>query len=276
MEVEIMDIKFIVKDSLMYPLSDWKKILILGIILFISSYVIVDNVITLTNITEMGILGIIGLILVLLVYGYSFRIMKTSLTGAVKPPAFDDWMEMFVTGIKVLIIGITYLIPVILVLIFSAIVSPSIYTLTYGNTGLTVFGTFLEVLESVIVQGIGNFIPLLFNIAMTMILGYIAILYMILIVPIFFMATANMAKNDSKLSAAFRFHEITHKIADVGWDRFIGWYLISGILYLILMAIINLFPIGLALMLLIVIPYFYMYLARSAALLYTSNKVLEP
>ena len=266
-----MDIKFIVKDSLKYPISDWKKILILGIILFISSYVIIDNVITLTNIVEMGILGIIGLILVLLVYGYAFRIMKTSLTGAIKPPAFDDWMEMFVTGIKVLIIGITYLIPVILVLIFSAIVSPSMYTLTYGNTGLTVVGTFLEVLESVIVQGIGNLIPILFNISITSIWGYVAILYMILIIPIALIATTNMAKNDSKLSAAFRFHEITHKIVSIGWKSFIGWYLICGILYLILMALINLFPMVSALMLLIVIPYFYMYLARSVALLYTSN-----
>lgn len=271
-----MDIKFILEDSLKYPLRDWKKILILGITLFISSYVIIDSVITLTNIAEMGVLGIIGLILVLLVYGYTFRIIKTSLTGAIKPPAFDDWIEMFVTGIKVLTIGIIYLIPVILVLIFFTIVSPSMYALTYGNTGLTVVGTFLEVLESVIVQGIGNLIPLLFNISTTTIWGYIAILYMILIIPIALMATTNMAKNDNALSAAFRFHEITHKIAVVGWDRFVGWYLISGILYLILMALINLFPIGLTLMLLIVIPYFYMYLARSVALLYTSNKVLEP
>jgi hypothetical protein len=271
MDVEIMDIKFILDDSLKYPLSDWKKILILGIILFISSYVIIDNVITIANIAEMWFLGVLGLILVLLVYGYAFRIIQTSLTGAIKPPAFDDWIEMFVTGIKVLIIGITYLIPVILVLIFSAIVSPSMYTLTYGNTRLTVAGTFLEVLESVIIQGIGNLIPLLFNISMTTILGYIAILYMILIVPIFLIATANMAKNDSELSAAFRFREITHKIAGVRWNSLVGWYLISGILYLILMALINLFPMGLALMLLIVIPYFYMYLARSVTLLYTSN-----
>lgn len=268
-----MDIKFIVKDSLKYPLSDWKKILILGIILFISSYVIIDNVVTLTNIVEMGILGVLGLILVLLVYGYAFRIIKTSLTGAIKPPAFDDWIEMFVTGIKVLIIGITYLIPVILVLIFSAISYPSTFTLTYGSTGLTVVGTFLEVLESSIVQGIGNLAPILFNISMTTIWGYIASLYMVLIIPMFLMATANMAKNNGSLSAAFRFHEITNKIAGVGLGSLIEWYLISGILYLILIVIINLFPMGLTVMLLILIPYFYMYLARSVALLYTSKRL---
>jgi hypothetical protein len=266
-----MDIKFIVKDSLKYPLSDWKKILILGIILFISSYVIIGNVITLTNIAEMCFLGVLGLMLVLLVYGYIFRIIKTSLTGVIKPPAFDDWIEMFITGIKVIIIGIIYLIPVILILIFSAIVSPSTYTLTYGNTGLTVVGTFLEVLESIIVQGIGNLIPILFNISITSIWGYVAILYMILIIPMFLMTTTNIAKNDSKLSAAFRFHEITHKIVSIGLKSFIGWYLICGILYFSLMALINLFPMVSSLMLLIVIPYFYMYLARSVTILYTSN-----
>ncbi len=32
-DMEIMDIKEIIKDSVNYPLSDWKKIIILGIII---------------------------------------------------------------------------------------------------------------------------------------------------------------------------------------------------------------------------------------------------
>ncbi|MBP2046515.1 DUF4013 domain-containing protein [Methanobacterium aggregans] len=122
-----MDIKFIVRDSLKYPLSDWKKILILGIILFISSYVITDNIITIRNIAEMGLLGIIGLMFGLLAYGYAFRIIKTSLLGIVELPAFDDWVNMFLVGLKVLVVGIVYLIPVILFIIFSAVSSPSTY-----------------------------------------------------------------------------------------------------------------------------------------------------
>ncbi|KAF5071938.1 DUF4013 domain-containing protein [Methanobacterium aggregans] len=268
-----MDIKFIVRDSLKYPLSDWKKILILGIILFISSYVITDNIITIRNIAEMGLLGIIGLMFGLLAYGYAFRIIKTSLLGIVELPAFDDWVNMFLVGLKVLVVGIVYLIPVILFIIFSAVSSPSTFTLTYGSTGLTVVGIFLEVLESVIIQGIGNLAPILFNISMTTIWGSITIVYMILIIPTIAIAIANMANNNSKISAAFKFHEIINKISNIGWENLIIWYIITGILYLILLALSNIFPIGQGLMLLIVIPCFYMYLARSVALLYTSNKL---
>ncbi|MBP2046514.1 hypothetical protein J2756_001768 [Methanobacterium aggregans] len=98
-------------------------------------------------------------------------------------------------------------------------------------------------------------------------------MYMILIIPTIAIAIANMANNNSKISAAFKFHEIINKISNIGWENLIIWYIITGILYLILLALSNIFPIGQGLMLLIVIPCFYMYLARSVALLYTSNKL---
>lgn len=265
-----MNINEIIKDALKYPFSDWKKILILGIILLISSTVI-DNILNLTNIVEMGLLGIIGLLFGLLAYGYAFRIIKSSFVNRMELPAFDDWAKMLMTGFKVLIVGIIFLIPVILVLIFSAIFFPAVFTLTYGSTGLTVFSIFLEVLDSVIVQGIGNIVPILFNISLTTIWGYIAILYMVLITPILLIAIANMAKNDGKLDAAFKFHEIFYKLKCIKWESLIGWYILSGILYLIILVLSNMLPMGLELMILIGIPYFYMYLARSVALLYISE-----
>jgi len=255
-----MDIKGVIGDAVRYPFSDWKKILILGIILFISSNVIDISVLGTRN-ALMGLLAIIGFMVGLLICGYAFRIIKYSLAGEVKLPAFDNWTDMFMVGIKVLVVGIVYLIPVILVIIFSAILFPSTFILTFGNIGsnpLAVVGIFLE---PVIVQGIGNLFPILFNISETAIWGSIAILYLIIVIPILLIAIANMANNDSELGAAFRFHEILNKIANLGWKNLIIWSIITGILYLILLVIINMFPLvfsflGQSLMLLIVIPYF--------------------
>jgi hypothetical protein len=272
-----MNVTEILKDAVRYPFSDWKKILILGIILFISSNVIDGSVSGTRNITEMGLLAIIGFIFGLLVYGYAFKIIKSSLAGVLELPAFDDWVDMFLTGIKVMLVGIVYLIPVILIIIFSAMLYPSTFTLTYGSTGLNSAGIFLEVLGSVIIQGIGNLVPILFNLSETIIWGSIALLYMIIVVPILLMAIANMANNDSKLSAAFRFHEILTKITSIGWENLIMWYMVIGILYLILLVISNIFPsfVWQSLLLLSITPYFYMYLARSMALFYISESGTE-
>ena len=41
---------------------------------------------------------------------------------------------------------------------------------------------------------------------------------MIIIGPILAIAVAHMANNNSKFSAAFRFHEIMNKIGRIGWE----------------------------------------------------------
>jgi Protein of unknown function (DUF4013) len=114
-----MNISEIIKDSLRYPLTDWKKYLILGILIlivttFINGPFIVPNLI------------IIGYIIGFFVIGYLFRIIKSSLNGNDVLPKFYNWGEMFSDGVKVLIVGIVYSIPAILIiLIFNVLYSPS-------------------------------------------------------------------------------------------------------------------------------------------------------
>ncbi|MGB8233564.1 MAG: DUF4013 domain-containing protein, partial [Methanobacterium sp.] len=118
-----MNIGKIIKNSLRYPFQDWKKIFLLGIILLISS-TLVDLAVFAQNNIETGLLVIFGLILVLFAYGYSLRIIKSSQTGGMKLPPFNKWSNMLNSGVKVLIVGIVYFIPVILVIILTTFLYP--------------------------------------------------------------------------------------------------------------------------------------------------------
>jgi hypothetical protein len=113
------------------------------------------------------------------------------------------------------------------------------------------------------------------------ILALIAILYIIIILPIEIIAIADMANNDSKLSSAFRFHEIFDKISSNGWINLIIWYIVTGIIFLILLAVGGLITdiigritspiVGTLLISLTVLPYLFMFLSRSVALFYMSK-----
>ncbi|AEG17323.1 DUF4013 domain-containing protein [Methanobacterium paludis] len=236
-----MNIKGIVKDSLRYPFSDWKKILLLGIIVLVSNLFSFSTSLRTLTLN----LVIIGLIIGILIFGYEFRIIKSSLDGVNEPPEFNAWIEMFVDGIKVSIVSFVYAIPAILIiLVFIVSISSSNISLNIGFVAL------------------------------------IAILYAIIVIPILLMAIANMANNDSKLGSAFRFHELINKISTKGWKNLIIWYIVTGIIYLIIFSIgvvvTNIFSlinsiVGIVLVSLILNPYIYMYLSRSVALFYMSE-----
>lgn len=79
-----MDIGEIVSDSFRYPSTDWKKVIILGVISILSFLIIP----------------------IFLVLGYAFRVLKASLAGLEELPEFDEWVNMLVDGIKVFVVYI--------------------------------------------------------------------------------------------------------------------------------------------------------------------------
>lgn len=89
-----MDIGEIVNDAIRYPSSDWKKVIILGLL----------------------ILASVLIIPVFLVLGYVFRALKASIAGFDDLPEFDEWGEMLVDGLKVFVVQIAYLIVPILII----------------------------------------------------------------------------------------------------------------------------------------------------------------
>jgi hypothetical protein len=253
-----MNMGEIIKDSLRYPFSDWKKILILGIIVLITGLDYIFFSLS-SNVALILLFVIITWIIAFFARGYQFRIIKSSLSGVIELPEFNAWRDMFVDGIKVFIVTFVYLIPAILIIVFAG--------LSFGSTIIN----FQSPLSSFDLNILVNVI----------ILALIAILYTIIILPIDSIAIAHMANNDSELSSAFRFYEILDKISTNGWINLIVWYIVTGILFLILLFIGSLvtniigritFPIvGTILISLTVMPYLFMFLSRSVALFYMSK-----
>jgi hypothetical protein len=219
-----MDIGDIISDSIKYPSTNWGKVLILGIIM-IASILIVP---------------------IFLVYGYMFRIIKATLAGLDELPEFDEIGEMFVDGLKILVVAIVYAIPVwILSAIVGLLIGSSISATTTTIDPTMVWALFLGNMVFVIIA---------------VIIGLIEV-----------MAIANMAYYNGDLGAAFRFSEILDHISKIGWGKYIVTYIVIAIVAFIgfLIGMLTLFIlIGIILLPLVIAPFIAMFGSRAIALLF--------
>ena len=278
-----MTIGSIVDDAIRYPLSQWKRCLILGILFLMGDLVYITrfdgSIVLTTNIAIEWFLGIIAFSIVLLTRGYFFRIIKSSLNDEAEPPEFNRWIDMFKGGVKLFIVGLVYIIPAILFIIGYAI-------LYYTSNPLIVINTISGATIWFLIGGTG----ILTLQALAGIWFFISILYMIIIAPITAMAYVRMADNENKLLTAFQFREIFNTITLKGWGNFIKWYIVTGILFFVLLFIIVI-PIEISVIIiqsfigkipihilinllasLFVAPYLYMFIGRSIALFYNSDR----
>jgi len=214
-----MDIGENITDSVKYPIQDWVKILILTVI----------SIIPIVNFMSGG---------------YYLRIIKSTLAGIEEVPEFDELGELFIDGIKLIIVGIIYLIiPLVLIVI-------GIIFLTPGGAVFTGISLIFFILGAIIA---------------------------LLISVIGLMGVANMAYYDSDIGAALRFSEIIERIEAIGWGKYILWIIVlwitivvlgfiiaivSGILMIILIGFL-LYFIGTA--------YLLMVQARSVALTFAES-----
>ncbi|AEG19091.1 hypothetical protein MSWAN_2083 [Methanobacterium paludis] len=228
---ETMDVGEISSNALKYSLSNFKKVLILGI-LTITSFLIIPG---------------------FLVLGYLFKILKESLNGFDNLPEFNEWSKMFIDGLKVFFVILVY-----------SIIPAALIGVGMRNSILPLINT----------QGTGPLIQSTLSFGILSGLTIIGILLGILVSFVIAVALANMACQN-KLDAAFRFGEIFKRIGKIGWVDYIIWYivmiLVAIIVYSISSTLILIF-IGIILVPLIITPYFAMFYARSAALIYTSTE----
>jgi hypothetical protein len=226
-----MDMQEIIKDSVRYPFSSIKNILLLGIIIFAGFFVLFTS---------------------FFLNGYFLRIIQSSLNGESKPPKFDNWLRMFIDGLKVYVVSVGYSLPLFLIfLIF---------------IGISIFYSHI----------VPNYLETVSSLAVVLV---IAFLYVIVIIPIFLMALVRMVHN-GEFNAAFEVHEILNKIRGLGWKNLFNWYLITiipavaviiGAIFIgsIISNIIHLQQF-IFLIAFILAPIF-MYIFRSAALFYMSE-----
>jgi hypothetical protein len=130
-----MDVGEIISNSIRYPSSNWKKYIILGVLLVIP-------------------------IVFFIAFGYILRIIKSSIAGYDELPEFDDLADLFIDGLKVFIVTIVYnIIPIIVIIvgIFGSIAAVggftnvTAYPLAFaGLLGLTVIiGLILAVIFTI-------------------------------------------------------------------------------------------------------------------------------
>jgi hypothetical protein len=268
-----MNIGEIVEKSLNYPLSDWKKVVIYGIIGLFTTTAVFRGFFALNGLTNPGLIIILVLIeLLVSIYftGYFLKIIKLSLLGAKTLPKFDSVKEKFSDGIKVFIVGLVYMIPIILTISIIAILSSSALVVIVNHAINNGFNL-QNIIEILLSLGIG--IRLL-----------AALLYMIIVLPLFIVSLVHMADNNDELKAAFKYREILTKINQIGWLNLILWYLISGFTFLtiliglgtiilVIFSFIHNIDIGGLLISVVLVPYLYMYFAKSAALFYINPDI---
>jgi hypothetical protein len=239
------------------------------------------NLIDITNYVIVLIFVGIGLISGLLVDGYLFRIVKTSVDSENKLPKFNDWKNLLIDGVKVFLTFIVYLIlPPLVVLLIILLLLGGLssfgldITAIIGSTGMSP----INFLVTGILTGIEN----LFIISFDMLNQYVIIVLIefLIILPLFLVAIANMAY-EREFGAAFRLGEIIEIIGDIGWTNLIKWYITTGVIFLLIFSIgtiisflfsvstgsIPFYIISLILAL-ILLPYSQMYYVRAVALFY--------
>jgi len=213
-----------ITNSLKYPLDDWTKILILTVI----------SIIPIVNFMSAG---------------YMLRIIKSTLAGVDEVPGFDDLGELFIDGIKILIVSIVYMI-VPLIIYFVA-------------------------LFPLMLSDPSNPSALLSGIAIVILL--IDIIVSIIFALVLYPAIVNMALYDSEIGAAFRFSEVLNRIKAIGWGDYILWIIaimitsfIVGIIAGIIGAILIIIIIG-PLLWIVASAYLTMFQARSIGILFSES-----
>lgn len=213
-----------ITSSLKYPLNDWTKILILTII----------SIIPIVNFMSAG---------------YMLRIIKSTLAGIDEVPGFDDLGELFIDGIKILIVSIVYMI-VPLIIYFVALLP-----LMLSDPSN----------PSVLLSGIAIVILLIDII--------VSIIFALVLYP----AIVNMALYDSEIGAAFRFSEVLGRIKAIGWGDYILWIIAIIITSAIVGVILGIVGFILAFILIGFLVWFAMgayltmFQARSIGLLFSES-----
>ena len=236
----------IYKDALEYSAKDWKTLVILGVICLFSFLLLPAFLLT----------------------GYNYRVINTAVHGIINGrdplPDFEDLIDMFVDGVKVVIVQFAYVIvPILIFLIFAIIASA--------------------------VEGVASNAIMLIGCLITFVLLIVACLMNQ-------MAICHMAHNEGSFSKAFALREIKEAIDEIGWSNCIATYLgliiITLVISLVVTAIVygiftvfgvssavlgvdpsGIFILGVlinsAITMFIVGPYLSIFNARSIGLLYS-------
>ncbi len=190
------------------------------------------------------VLLVISLILLAIpLMGYVMKILR----GEKPAPEVDDWGTLIVDGIKYLIVGIIYAIPVIIVMAILMVVG---------------FGAAMTGDPTAIMAGAG-----------IALLGMLVVLVLAIIIGLF--ATIGIVRfaRTGSIGEAFNFSAILATIGKIGWGSYIIALIvliICGIVFGIVVGILMMIPILGMLIYLFLLPPWYIFCARYICQLYDS------
>ncbi len=198
------------------------------------------------------ILLVIGTIIFPFILGYMFWIFR----GTKPAPELTDGVKMFIDGLKLLVLGLIYFIPVYIVslLFFGGVYGPLIATFGTGN-----------VQES---------INAVLNALAGLAVGFILVqILQILIFIVLIIAAVRYARTNN-IAEAFNFSAIFEQISRIGWGEYIVALIILWVVEVIISVIfagIGLIPILGWLIVLILYPAYLIFIARYITLVYDSG-----
>ncbi|QUH22516.1 DUF4013 domain-containing protein [Methanobacterium alkalithermotolerans] len=273
-----MDIDQNIVNSLEYARSSWGKVATLGGILFVP-FLILFVFIFIGAISNngfvLGLLIFIGILIMLiaffLVNGYFFRVIKSTLAGLDEMPDFDDWGELTVDGLKVLLVQLIYTI------IFGilAVIPIFIIFLILGLIGsfLGIAGSMADpsTLSPAFLAGSGVFIWVMY---LGIFLSYLIMIPVgLLYYIVTFIGISNMAYQDN-MGSAFAISEIRERISSIRWGkviiRVIATYFVTTMAVLV-SYVLGLLLVGIILVPIIILPFLTIFMARSTGLLYLNE-----
>jgi hypothetical protein len=173
--------------------------------------------------------SILPLVPMIFVYGYALQIMRRTIEGQdLELPPWDDWGKLAVDGLRLMLVGLVYLLPGILVLLGG-------FTLYFAS----IFSW--PLLASAAERGGDGQVALLLSISifgsiaimmLSMLLGSLLILLGLIPLPV---VTAHLALQD-KVAAAFRVREWWPLLRANKLGYFAAWVVVFGLMSILYFA----------------------------------------
>jgi hypothetical protein len=190
--------------------------------------------------TKWILLLIATILLTLPLMGYTLRIYR----GEKPSPEVNEWVTLFIDGIKYFIIALIYAIPALIVLFFA--LAPVITAAMTGN-------------QSAMIAAAGGFLA-----------GMVIFIIVAFIVGIFSSVGIVRFARTGSMGEAFNFGAIVQTLGKIGWVTYIIALIILGIIIGIVEVICNLIPIVGMLILFLILPFITLFQARYICMLYDS------
>ena len=261
----------IFSNSLKYPISDYQKLLIVGVIFVLTSLSAIFLQFGIYNKTLSLIFGLVAFIANILLFGYGLSVIKQGIELEDVIPDFD-WVTNFVDGIKYIVVSFVYLlIPTLIttVVAFALGSGPLSKILTQDTITAATSGNSTQlnlVLNSIPKEVWGG---LFTAIAVTSIIAIILFVIFGLFLEI---GICRLAKYDS-IGEAFSFGQIWSDLKEIGIFKVLGFIIVLSIicsLIGIVIGVVSAIPfVGALVATLVVRPFMLLFSNRAVGLLYS-------